>query len=255
MAGDLRGRVALVTGGYRGIGRAVCLALAREGARVAVNHRASPREARTLVSRLRARAPAGAFRADVSSPRAVEAMVRDVRRRFGRIDILVNAASYSSLRGWKVPLEEMDPGEVRRTLEVDLLGTFLCCRAVAPLMRRQRGGSIVNFASAAAIAGDPTTLLYAGAKMGVVGLTRALARDLAPRVRVNAVAPGSIRTGWLDGWGLTARERKELLGEIPLGRIGEPEEVAEVVRFLAGPRADFITGQTWIVDGGAVLSL
>ncbi len=252
MAQELRGRVALVTGGSRGIGRAVCLVLARNGARVAVNCRSSEREARVLVRRLRTHAPAGVFRADVSSPREVAAMVDAVRRRFGRIDILVNAASHSSPRGWKVRLENMDVGEFDRTLAVDLKGTLLCCRAVAPLMRRRKRGKIVNFASAAAIAGDPTTLLYAGAKMGVVGLTRALARELAPRIQVNAVAPGSIRTGWLDQWKLTARDRAGLLREIPLRRIGEPEEVAEVVRFLAGPRSDFITGQTWIVDGGVV---
>lgn len=239
-----------MTGGSRGIGRAVSLALAREGARVAVNYRSSEQEARALVRRLRAHGPAKAVRADVSSPREVEAMVEAVRRKFGRIDILVNAASYSSPRGWKVRLEDLDVGEFMRTIEVDLKGTLLCCRAVAPLMRKQRRGKIVNFASAAAIAGDPTTLLYAGAKMGIVGLTRALAREMAPHVRVNAVAPGSIRTGWLEGWRLTARDRKELLGEIPLRRIGEPEEVAEVVRFLASPRSDFITGQTWVVDGG-----
>lgn len=252
MDGDLRGQVALVTGGSRGIGRAVCAALAGDGARVAVNFRTSEREARDLVRRLGPRA--GAFRADVASPREVEAMVSAVRRKWGRIDILVNAASYSSPRGWKVRLEEMDPAEVERTLQVDLMGTFHCCRAVAPLMRRQRRGKIVNFASAAAIGGDPTTLLYAGAKMGIVGLTRALARELAPRIQVNAVAPGSIRTGWLEGWGLSARDLAGLRAEVPLGRIGEPEEVAEVVRFLAGPRSDFITGQTWIVDGGVVTS-
>lgn len=250
MVQDLRERVALVTGGSRGIGRAVCLALARDGALVAVNYRSSEREARALARRLRAHSPADAFRADVSSPRAVAAMVEAVRRRFGRIDILVNAASHSSPRGWKARLEDLDPGEFMRTVEVDLLGTLLCCQAVAPLMRRQKYGKIVNFASAAAIAGDPTTLLYAGAKMGVVGLTRPLARELAPSIRVNAVAPGSIRTGWLKEWKLTARDRAGLLEETPLRRIGEPEEVAEVVRFLAGPRSDFITGQTWVVDGG-----
>lgn len=253
MAGDLHGKVALVTGGSRGIGRAVCLALARDGARVAVNYRVSGKEARSLVPLLRAHAPAGAFRADVSLPREVEAMVGAVRRRFGRIDILVNVASYSSPRGWKVRLEDMDAREFMRTLEVDLLGTFLCCRAVAPLLRR-RGGKIVNFASAAAIAGDPTTLLYAGAKTGIVGLTRALARELAPRIQVNAVAPGSIRTGWLREWKLGARDRAGLLREIPLRRIGEPGEVAEVVRFLCGPGSDFVTGQTWAVDGGVTVA-
>ncbi len=248
MVQDLRGRVALVTGGSRGIGRAVCEALVRDGARVAVNYRTSEREARALVRRLGPRV--GAFRADVSSRREAEAMVSAVQRKWGRLDILVNAASYSSPRGWKARLEDLDPGEFMRTLEVDLMGTLLCCRAVAPFMRRRNYGKIVNFASAAAIAGDPTTLLYAGAKMGIVGLTRALARELAPAIRVNAVAPGSIRTGWLEEWKLTARDRAGLLREIPLRRIGSPEEVADVVRFLAGPRSDFVTGQTWVVDGG-----
>ncbi|MBI4363104.1 MAG: 3-oxoacyl-ACP reductase FabG [Euryarchaeota archaeon] len=250
MKRELQGRVAIVTGGAQGIGRAICTTLARQGARLVINYRTSEREARRLARDLGKFSEAAALRGDVSDPGDVQRMVSAARREFGRVDILVNNASYSSPASWKASLEDLSLAEWERTLQVDLKGTLLCSKAVAPFMRRQRRGKIVNFTASSALWGDPETLLYAAAKMGIVGLTRAMARSLAPHIQVNAVAPGSVRTRWVEEWRLTRRDLDSILRSTPAGRIGEPEEVAEVVLFLASDRSDFVTGQTWIVDGG-----
>lgn len=250
MARELAGRVAVVTGGASGIGRAVCLALGRAGAAVMVNYYRSQQAAASLVEELDRYTRAQAIQADVADPSRVRALCEATIAEFGRVDILVNNASYSSRSSWKVPLEEIDVGEWERTIQVDVRGTFLCSKVFGPVMVRQGDGRIINFSSGAALGGDPTTALYGAAKTAIVGLTTALARLLAPAVRVNAVAPGSVRTAWIEDWGVSGEDQAALLEEIPLRRVAEPEEIAEVVLFLASDRSRFVTGQTLIADGG-----
>lgn len=251
MSQELAGRVALVTGGAQGIGREICLSLAQRGATVVVNYLTSEEAARTLVQSL-----AGlsfAHRADVSDARQVQEMVSLAVSKLGKIDYLINNASFASPKLWKVSLETLDMEEWRNTVEVDLTGTLLCCKAVVPIMRREGYGKIVNFSSSASLQGDPDTLAYNPAKTAVVGLTKTLARMLAPEIRVNAIAPGSIEGGWVENWALTQADVDETLASILVRRFGAPREVAEAVAFLICETGDFITGQVWAIDGGVFL--
>jgi 3-oxoacyl-[acyl-carrier protein] reductase len=253
MTQELEGKVAVVTGGARGIGRAICRALGQAGAAVVVNYFSSEAHARELVKELTGFTKAMALRADVSNPTEVEHLYRATIETFGRVDILVNNASYSSKTSWRVSLDGLSVEEWERTIAVDLKGTLLCCKVFGPAMVRQGGGKIINFSSSAALQGDASTMLYGAAKVGIVGLTTALARLLAPRVRVNAIAPGSVRTDWITDWGLQEGDLQEILTEIPLHRMAEPEEIAQAVLFLASAGGDYITGQTLVVNGGVFM--
>ena len=224
----MKGKVALVTGGTRGIGAAIAEAFRRAGATVVVNGRS-------------AKGP-GAVRGDVS--RDAERIVAAVVARHGRLDVLVNNAGVSDPKAWAAGLDAVTPAMWERVLRTDLWGTFACSRAAARAMRK--GGKIVNVASIPALVGDRDGLVYSVAKAGVLGLTKSLAVSLAPRVQVNAMAFGSIETGWVE-W-LSPRERLACERAIPLGRFGRPEEAAELALFLA--RSDWVTGQTYVLDGG-----
>jgi 3-oxoacyl-[acyl-carrier protein] reductase len=247
----MKGRVALVVGGSRGIGRATALELARRGATVAVSY-AHDRDAARETLRL-AGGGGLALRADLARSADAARLVRETVRRFGRLDVLVASAGHSDARLWNQPPERVSEAAWRRIVEVELNGPFWCARAAAPVMRR-RGGAMVFVSSSAAIQGDATTLAYAGAKTGILGLVRALAWALAPRVRVNAVAPGSIATSWLRDWKLRPSELREIRRLTALRRIGRAEEVATAIRFLASDEASFVTGQTLIVDGGVLMA-
>jgi 3-oxoacyl-[acyl-carrier protein] reductase len=237
------GKVVLVTGGGRGIGRAISAAFAQEGAAVAIAFREHGHEAQAVVDALRRGGRrAIAVQADVSRAADVRAMIDQVIDEWDRLDVLVNNAGI--LR--RTPLAELTLREWDEVLATNLTGVMLCAQAAASALR-ERGGVVINVASIRGLIGG-TSLAYAASKGGVVTLTKTLARNLAPEVRVNAVAPAFVDTEL--NVHLTVEQRERIAEQIPLGRFAEPEEIARVVVFLASPRAAYITGQTLVVDGG-----
>jgi 3-oxoacyl-[acyl-carrier protein] reductase len=243
---ELEGKVAIVTGGTRGIGRAIALDLAANGADVALNYRKSAELASELTDTIRGMGRrALAVQADVSSFDDAQEMVEAVLGDFGRLDILVNNAGMNwDGVVWKMTEEQWD-----RVIEVDLKGTFNYTRAVTPAFREQGSGKIVNITSINGLRGKFGQTNYSAAKAGVIGFTKACARDLGRySINVNAVAPGLIETEMVKE--APEKVRELALAEIVLGRLGLPEEVAHVVTFLCTERARHITGQVIQVDGG-----
>ena len=243
----------MITGAAKGVGAAVCRKLASQGCSIVINYGKSAAEAEALKSELSASTQASCFQADVSDPGQVGRLFDFCGTEFGRLDVLVNNASYSSAAGWNSKAGDIDWDEWDRTIRVDLKGTMLCSHAAFKMMEPQRSGKIINFSSSAAIWGDVPTYLYTAAKFAIVGITRTLSRAFAPHVQVNCVAPGSIATEWIKKWKLNPAEIQAIADEAPLKRIGTPEEVAELVAFLASPQCTFITGQTLAIDGGILL--
>ena len=243
---SLKGNVALVTGGSRGIGRAVCLELARQGAAVAVNYAGNSAAAEETVQLCRALGvEAEAFRADVADPAACDALVAAVKERFGRLDILVNNAGIAR-DGLLMTAKEED---FSQTLDTNLKGAYFCTKAAAKVMLRQKYGRIVCLSSVVGLRGNPGQTAYAASKAGVIGLVKAAAKELAGRdITVNAVAPGFIETDMTAV--LPEKAKAAMLGTIPKGRPGSPEEVARAVAFFAGLECAYITGQVLCVDGG-----
>jgi 3-oxoacyl-[acyl-carrier protein] reductase len=243
----LRTKVALVTGGASGLGRAIALALAREGASVAFTYRSNPEAARTLMDELTRWVPTVALHGDVNSEADVLRWAQQTLDRFGRLDILVNNAGI--IRDALVL--RMSPQDWQAVIDADLSGAVRVCRYLVP--RLSDGGRVVNVASVAGVAGSAGQANYSAAKAGLIGLTEVLARELAPRgITVNAVAPGAIDAGIVAG--LPEDHRRRLVSAIPMGRMGAADEVADLVVFLAGEGAGYITGQTIVVDGGALLA-
>jgi 3-oxoacyl-[acyl-carrier protein] reductase len=244
---ELAGKVALVTGGAKNIGRAISLALAAAGASVAVNTKSSREEADALVKQIReAGGAAEAYLADIADPQAVKAMGENVLARFGRIDILVLNASQRR----EVLFRDMTFEEWRNTMSITLDGSFHCIKAVLPSMIEGGGGNIVTLAGDSTLLGAVRKAHNSTAKNGLVGLTRVLAKELAEHgIRVNCVSPGNINTTRPAH----RSARADPKGVIPLGRWGESEDVAAAVRFLCGPGGGFITGQTLHINGGQMM--
>ncbi|MEW8977781.1 MAG: 3-oxoacyl-[acyl-carrier-protein] reductase [Symbiobacterium sp.] len=245
----LSNQVAIVTGATGGIGQAIATALAREGAAVVVNYVRSAEKAETLVSRLTEMgAQALAVQADVSTPEGAERLVQAALDRFGRVDILVNNAGINH----DTLLVRMKESDWDSVLDTNLKGAFLCIKAVTRPMMKARHGRIINIGSVAGLAGNAGQANYSAAKAGLIGLTRAVARELGSRnITVNCIAPGAIDAGMLLE--LNEQQRESYLRQIPLERFGRPEDVAAAVVFLAGPGGSYITGQTLAVDGGLTM--
>jgi 3-oxoacyl-[acyl-carrier protein] reductase len=238
----LSGKVALITGASRGIGRATAILFAKEGAKVIVNYAKSQKEANAVVKEIqKLGSEAIAIRCDVSQEKEVKAMIAQAVKKFRRVDILVNNAGIVV----DLPLAKRTVEHWKRTLEVNLIGTFLCAKHVAPHMKK---GKIVNIASTNGIDSfSPEAMDYDASKAGIIILTRDLAKTLAP-IQVNAVAPGWVDTDMNSK--LPKSFIKEELRKIYLGRMAQPEEIAKAILFLASDDASFITGSTLKVDGG-----
>ena len=246
---ELKGRVAFITGAGRNIGRAIALALAKDGAAVVVNARSNKGEVDAVVAEIeKSGGQALALLGDVADPAAVESMIAAAAKHFGRIDMLINNAAARAEQS----LEAMSYENWRRILSVILDGAFLCTKASLPHLKKSDMGSIVNFGGLSAHTGSKDRAHVVTAKAGIIGLTRALAHDLAAdKITVNCVVPGLINTQ-RPATALNPEHHSK--HDTLFGRRGEPAEVATIVRFLCGPGARYITGQTIHVSGGAYLS-
>ena len=243
------GKVALVTGASRGIGRAIALALAAEGADVAVNYAGSEAAAKEVAAEIEAMGrKAFVIQADIASTEASTAMVDAVVKEFGRVDVLVNNAGITR-DGLLMRMKEEDWDAVITT---NLKGVFNCTKAAIKDMMKQKSGNIVNISSIVGVMGNAGQANYCAAKAGVIGFTKATAKEVAARgIRVNAIAPGFIKTDMTSV--LPEKVVEAMLAGIPLNRLGETEDIAKAVLFLASSDANYITGQTLHVDGGMVM--
>ncbi|MEH2050285.1 3-oxoacyl-[acyl-carrier-protein] reductase [Nostoc sp.] len=245
----LQDKVAIITGASRGIGRAIAIELASQGAIAVVNYASSSAAAEAVVTEIiAAGGQAIAIQADVSKIDQVEALVKSVIEKFSRVDILVNNAGITRDN----LLLRLKTEDWQAVIDINLTGVFLCTRAISKIMLKQRSGRIINITSVAGLMGNPGQSNYSAAKAGVIGFTKSVAKELATRgITVNAVAPGFITTDMTSD----LNNPEDILKYIPLGRFGQPEEIAGMVRFLAAdPAAAYITGQVFNVDGGMVMA-
>jgi 3-oxoacyl-[acyl-carrier protein] reductase len=242
----LEGKVALVTGASRGIGREIALEFAREGADVAVNYAGSEEKAREVAEEIKAMGrKALLVQCDVSDSQAVQDMIKSVVDYFGGLDILVNNAGITRDN----LILRMKEEEWDAVINTNLKGVFLCTKAAARAMMKKRSGRIINISSIVGIIGNPGQANYVAAKSGVIGLTKTTAKEFASRgITVNAIAPGFISTDMTED--LPEEVKEAMIKQVPLARIGEPKEIARVALFLASPDSSYMTGQILRVDGG-----
>lgn len=248
MQDEEKKRVALVTGGAQGIGKGIVRHLLRQGMRVAVGDR-DDEACRELCEEYAGFGEVAAFCVDVGEETSVAALFDGMRKRFGRLDVLVNNAGHGPAHG--TPVEDLSLEAWNRILSTNLTGAFLCCKHAVEGLRQTRG-AIVNIASTRALQSEPHGEAYAASKGGLVALTHALANSLGPDIRVNCISPGWID---VDEWQKrchrkTPSLRPEDHAQHPVGRVGQPEDIAEMAAFLASPGAGFITGQNFVIDGG-----
>ena len=245
---SLEGQVALVTGSSRGIGAVIARRLAQAGAKIALNYNASIAAATEVMDSINADGgDAMMIAGDVADEFQVEQTIKAVIARFERVDILINNAGIHRDR----LLLRMTPADFDEVLQVNLRGAFLCTKYVMPHLIRQHYGRVVNMSSVVGLTGNPGQANYAAAKAGLIGFTKAVAREVASRnVTVNAVAPGYIATGMVEA--LTDDQRSQILERIPMGRFGTSEDVAETILFLSSKGAGYLTGQVLTVDGGLI---
>jgi len=245
----LEGKVAVVTGASRGIGRAIALKLADDGAKVVVNYSGSQAKAEEVVARIQENGgEAIAVQASVSQSEEVTALIDTAVKTFGSLDILVNNAGITRDN----LLMRMKEDEWDDVLNTNLKGVFLCTKAVTRQMMKQRAGRIINISSIVGVAGNAGQANYVAAKAGVIGLTKTTAKELASRnILVNAIAPGFIETEMTDQ--LPEELKQGMLTQIPLAKLGQPEDIAKAVAFLASDDANYMTGQTLHIDGGMVM--
>ncbi|MBQ1867028.1 3-oxoacyl-[acyl-carrier-protein] reductase [Selenomonas sp.] len=245
----LDGKVALVTGASRGIGRAIAIRLASEGAKVAINYAGNTAKAEEVKTEIEKNGgEAILVQADISSAEAVDAMIEKVTEAFGQIDILVNNAGITR----DGLLMRMKDEDFEAVINTNLKGVFYCTKAVSKLMMKKRSGRIVNMASVVGLMGNAGQANYAAAKAGVIGFSKSAAKELAARgINVNVVAPGFIATDMTAA--MTDKAKEATLAGIPLKRMGQPEDVANAVLFLVSDYASYITGQIVNVDGGMVM--
>jgi len=243
----LQGKIALVTGASRGIGRAIAKLFAEEGAKVVINYSRSEKEAASLAEEIKQQGgEALLVKADVSQAQEVKEMIKKVADEFGRIDILVNNAGILIQSPFLESTEDMWD----TMMAVNLKGSYLCAKEVAPLMLKQKSGKIINISSVSGLAQKSAlgNVPYAASKAGVIGLTRSLAVNLGPTINVNAICPGLVETDMSAS--LPPERRRIPVEEAPLQRIGRPEEIASAALFLASEESDFITGEAITVSGG-----
>jgi 3-oxoacyl-[acyl-carrier protein] reductase len=243
---DLTGKVGIVTGAGKGLGWAIAERLARDGAKMVIAEIDWVSAQEKAAALRQKKAESLALRVDVSRWPEVQNMVADTVAKFGRIDILVNNAG---ILGPALTVAEYPEDEWDRVIAVNLKGTFLCCKAVLSVMKKQGSGSIVNIASVAGKEGNPDMAPYSASKGAIITLTKTLGKELAAtRIRVNAVSPALLETDMARN--MSPEQRAFLTSKIPMGRLGNPEEVAAVVKFLVSDEASFVTGQCYDVSGG-----
>jgi 3-oxoacyl-[acyl-carrier protein] reductase len=252
----MSGKVAIVTGSSGGIGRATALEFAREGADVVIHFRSRKREASEVADEVAALGRKAIltqvdFTNVKQAPAEVRRMVEETIAQFGKVDVLANLAGFPARGEWNKKFQDLTPEDFFKPLNVDLFGSYLCAQAVAPHMLKEKRGVIVNVSSTPALAGHDKGFAFTVAKAAIIGLTKALAFELAPYVRVNTVALGNVETEWVTE--LTPEELGKGQEENLVKRFGTPEEVAKSIAFLCSDDSSFLNGQTIVLDGGTVL--
>lgn len=246
---QLTGKTAVITGGSRGIGKAIALTLAASGANVVINYTSSKEAADAVVEEAKALGvSAVAVKADVSKSEEVESLVKEVLNHFDSIDILINNAGITRDN----LIIRMTEEDFEKVIDTNLKGAFLCTKSVGKIMIKQKSGKIINMSSVVGIIGNAGQSNYAAAKAGLIGFTKSMAKELAKRgITVNAIAPGFIETDMTAE--LPEKAKEEFMRNVPLGRSGKPEDVANAVLFLSSKYSDYITGQVINIDGGMVM--